>query len=163
MGFFTYGAFEDVSYVGELFGISFVNSEPFIWVFKYLFAPCLLIILFLYIKQLPKTKFKTFQRDIFTHFVFLLAIFVGSLSGFFQLANATLGEQTPVKICGEAVKYHINTNSKNVPTSYEVTVRDGNYQYILKLSKNHFDSLSGNNKYCEEWTRGSLGFLYRWK
>lgn len=163
MGFLTNGAFEDVHYTREIFGFNYVDSEASAWTMKYLFAPCFFVMLFLYNKELPNTKLKTFQRDVFCLFVLLLATFICSLSGFFQLANATLGEQTRVKICGEVIKYYKNTNSKNVPTSYEVTVREGGREHILRLTSSHFDSLLGNKKYCEEWTKGSLGFLYRWK
>jgi hypothetical protein len=164
MGFLTDGIFfEDVSYIGDFLGIQYVYYEPSAWTFKYLFPPSFFIMLFLYIKELPNTKLKSFQRDVFGLFVLLLAVLICSLSGFFQLANATIGEQAQVKICGDVVKYDINTNSKNVPTSYEVTVREHGVEHILNLSKSHFDSLAGNKKYCEVWTKGSLGFLYRWK
>ncbi len=163
IGLFISGRFEDVSYVSNFLGFGYINNESTTWVLKYLFSPAFFLMTYIYFKELPNAKYKTFQADIFSLFVFLLLIFTVSISGFFQLANSTLGKQTNVVLCGDVVKYYINRNSKNVPTSYEVTVRDESNEYVLTLSKMHFDSLHGSKRYCEEWTKGSLGFIYRWK
>ena len=130
-------------------------------VFRYLALPVTIVVVLLCARFLPGWGDPS---ERFTSLLLTL-LFAGTaivLSGAYVVGlNAWLGQQQPVELSGEITDMRVAHG--RVSTSWYVTFRDNatGQTYTLDVGESSFIGLERGDFYSEQWTRGSLGLLYR--
>ena len=159
----SFGLFMVISIVPLMMYETVLNSS-FVWAFKYLSVPIVIICFYVYFKRIPNLRRESGELKGITLTTVVAAMLLLMSGGFVLGFNNFIGPQSDFQLSGSVVKLDTYESTK-AGTSYYVFIKTIDTGKTLKLdvSKKNYTALKVGDFYSEPWKKGSLGLLYKRK